>query len=109
MSFICAFVAGGLVCAIFEAIGLLTNIKVPRLLLIGVIVGGLLGATGLVEPILGFGGAGFGIMVTGFGNGVYQAAVSALSGDALPAILTLLEVVILTCIGIVAARIHARK
>ena len=109
MSFIWAFVAGGIVCALFEAVNQLVKIKPPHLLLIGVVIGGLMGATGIVAAVLAFGGAGFGIMVTGFGNGVYQAAAAAFAGDPLPAVLAFLEVAILTCIGILASRLHARK
>lgn len=108
MGFVLAFVIGGLVCAVFELVSHLVKVKVPVLLLIGVALGGLFGACGIAAALLGWGGAGFGIMVVGFGNGVYQAAVSAFAGDALPAVLVVGEVVILSVIGILASICRAR-
>lgn len=103
-----AFLVGGLICAVFEVIGELTGIKVPHFLLIGVLLGGIFGACGIAQALMNCGGAGFGVMVIGFGNGVFQAFIEAFSGNGLPLLLVLVEVVALTAIGIIAAIIHGK-
>lgn len=109
MEFVLAFIIGGLVCAVFELVSqLLKKAKVPVILLCGVCIGGLLSALGAAGVLLGWGGAGYGIMVVGFANGVYQAAVSAFQGDLLPAVLVVGEVVILSVIGILSSIAHER-
>lgn len=65
MMFVQAFLVGGLLCAIFQTALMFTKIGVPRLLIIGLALGGLGSAFGLCDMLSAFGGAGFSVMVVG--------------------------------------------
>ena len=108
MKLILAFVVGGAVCALFELIAQLTHAKPPVLLTLGVIGGGVLGATGVINACLAAGDAGFGIMVVGFGNGVYQAAVQLFNGSPLAMVLAIVEVAVMVAVGVLGSTVYRR-
>ena len=62
------FLLGGALCALGQILIDRTALTPARILTIYVMVGVLLGALGLYQPLLDFGGAGASIPLTGFGN-----------------------------------------
>ena len=63
-----AFLTGGTLCLIGQILIDRTCLTPARILTGYVVAGVILGALGLYEPLLDFGGAGAGIPLTGFGN-----------------------------------------
>jgi len=62
------FAAGGLLCMIGQALIDYTKLTPARILTLYVVVGVLLGATGLYQPFAENAGAGATVPLTGFGN-----------------------------------------
>ena len=77
MSFLKAFIIGGIICAIGQILIDKTKLTPARILTSYVVVGVLLGAVGLYQPLIDWAGAGASRPLTGFGNtlakGVRQA------------------------------------
>ena len=63
-----AFAVGGLFCVVAQILIDKTSLTPARILVSYVVVGVLLGALGLYDPILEFAGAGASVPLTGFGN-----------------------------------------
>jgi len=86
--FIRAFLLGGALCAIGQIFIDKTKLTPARILTGYVVAGVILGALGIYEPLIGWGGAGASVPLTGFGyilaSGVKEAAdkgvISLLSG-----------------------------
>ena len=71
-SFVKAFVIGGAICMIGQALVLKTQLT-PARILVGYVVGGvLLSAAGLYAPFAAFAGAGATVPLTGFGHLLWQ-------------------------------------
>ena len=68
LMYVKAFVVGGLLCAIGQILVDKTNLTPARILSIYVSGGVVLGAVGLYEPLVKWGGAGATVPLTGFGN-----------------------------------------
>ena len=79
MSYLNAFLCGGLLCAIGQILIDKTKLTPARILTGYVVTGVLLTALGLYEPIVKWGGAGATVPLTGFGyclaNGVKKAVM----------------------------------
>ena len=67
MNYIWAFVVGGLFCVAAQILIDKTRLTPARILVTYVVVGVLLGAVGLYEPLVKFAGAGATTPLTGFG------------------------------------------
>lgn len=67
-SFLKAFLAGGLLCAIGQILIDRTKLTPARILTMYVVAGVILGALGLYEPFADWAGAGATVPLTGFGN-----------------------------------------
>ena len=63
-----AFVTGGVLCAIGQALIDRTALTPARILTSYVVAGVILGAVGLYEPLVEWAGAGASVPLTGFGN-----------------------------------------
>ena len=63
-----AFFVGGLLCAIGQILIDRTNLTPARILSIYVVMGVVLGAIGIYEPLVKWAGAGATVPLTGFGN-----------------------------------------
>ena len=63
-----AFVTGGVLCAIGQALIDRTALTPARILTSYVVAGVILGAAGLYEPLVEWAGAGASVPLTGFGN-----------------------------------------
>ena len=68
MKFLYAFVVGGTLCVAGQILIDKTKLTPARILVGYVVVGVILGATGIYEPLLEFSGAGASVPLTGFGN-----------------------------------------
>lgn len=84
-----AFLVGGVICLIGQLLVDYTKLTPGKILVMFVVLGVILGAVGLYEPIAEFGGAGATVPLTGFGynlaKGTKQAVIEkgllgALSG-----------------------------
>lgn len=67
MSYIWAFVIGGLICAIGQVLIDYTGLTPARILVSFVVAGVILGGIGLYKPLSEFAGAGASVPLTGFG------------------------------------------
>ncbi|WP_334308127.1 stage V sporulation protein AE [Anaerotignum sp.] len=67
MSFLKAFVVGGLICVIGQILIDKTKLTSGRILVLYVCIGCILGGLGFYQPIEEFGGAGATVPLTGFG------------------------------------------
>lgn len=70
-----AFLVGGLICALGELLVLKTKLTPARILVITILVGVLLSAFGLYQPIVDFAGAGATLPLTGFGHALCTGAI----------------------------------
>lgn len=68
MIFLKAFIVGGIICVIGQLLIDLTKLTPARILVSFVVLGVLLGALGLYQPLVDFAGAGATVPLTGFGN-----------------------------------------
>ena len=68
ITYVKAFVVGGMFCAIGQILLDRTKITPARILTSYVVVGVMLGAIGLYEPLVKWAGAGATVPLTGFGN-----------------------------------------
>ena len=79
MEYLKAFLFGGLLCLIGQILIDRTKLTPARILVTYVVVGVVLGATGIYEPFAKFAGAGATVPLTGFGytlsKGVKQAVM----------------------------------
>ena len=75
MDYLKAFLVGGAICAIGQVMLSRTSMASPRILVLFVVVGVILGALGLYQPLMEFAGAGASIPLTGFGNTLAQGAI----------------------------------
>ena len=67
MSYLTAFITGGIICIIGQLLIDKTKLTSARILVLFVVLGVLLTALGIYEPIVEFGGAGATVPLTGFG------------------------------------------
>ncbi|HHV35744.1 MAG TPA: stage V sporulation protein AE [Syntrophomonadaceae bacterium] len=79
LSYLIAFVVGGLICVIGQLWMDLTRASItPAHILVGfVTVGAVLSAFGLYQPLVDFAGAGATIPLSGFGHSLAQGAIKA--------------------------------
>ena len=68
MDFIKAFLVGGILCLIGQILIDKTKLTPARILVSYVVIGVILGATGIYEKFVEFAGAGATVPLTGFGN-----------------------------------------
>lgn len=68
MDYVWAFLVGGAICAIGQALIDFTKLTPARILVSYVVIGVILGALGVYQPLLDFAGAGASIPLTGFGS-----------------------------------------
>ncbi len=78
MEYIKAFMIGGLLCLIGQIFIDLTKWTPARILVSYVVIGVLLGAIGLYEPITDFAGAGATVPLTGFGYNLAKGVKEAI-------------------------------
>ena len=88
MSYVKAFLIGGLLCLIGQILIDRTKLTPARILVSYVVVGVILGATGLYKPLSEFAGAGASVPLTGFGNTLAKGVREAVAEDGFLGIFT---------------------
>ena len=88
MDYLKAFLLGGALCAIGQIILDKTKLTPARILSMYVVLGVLLSALGLYEPLLRWGGAGASVPLTGFGHCLAEGVRKAVDEQGLLGALT---------------------
>ena len=88
MEYVKAFVVGGLFCLIGQILIDKTKLTPARILVSYVVIGVLLGALGLYQPLADFAGAGATVPLTGFGNLLAKGVREAIDKDGFLGIFT---------------------
>ena len=79
MPYLRAFIVGGLICCIGQALIMNTKLTNARILVIFVVSGVALTALGLYKPLVDFAGAGATVPLTGFGYSLAMGAIEAVN------------------------------
>lgn len=88
MDYFKAFLVGGFICLIGQALMDYTKLTPARILTGFVVAGVILSAVGLYEPIAEFGGAGATVPIIGFGHLLFGGVKDAIETDGLTGVLT---------------------
>ena len=88
LSYLQVFLVGGLICMIGQILIIKTKITSARILVTFLVVGAVLEALGLYEPIVQFGKAGALVPISGFGRSVAKGAIKAVKEKGLLGIFT---------------------
>ncbi len=88
MIFLKAFLIGGLICLIGQLLIDLTKLTPARILVSFVVLGVILGALGVYQPLVEWAGAGATVPLTGFGNALAQGTKEAVREQGALGILT---------------------
>ncbi|WP_054949899.1 stage V sporulation protein AE [Numidum massiliense] len=76
MTFVWAFVVGGLICVIGQLMLDVLKITPAHMTSTLVVIGAILGGLGLYEPLADFAGAGASVPITSFGNSLVRGALA---------------------------------
>ena len=79
MEYVKAFVVGGLLCLIGQVLIDKTKLTPARILVSYVVLGVILGAMGVYDPLVEFAGAGASVPLTGFGNLLVKGVSDAIA------------------------------
>ena len=88
MEYLKAFLVGGGLCLIGQLLIDLTGLTPAKILVSYVVVGVLLGALGLYQPLVDFAGAGASVPLTGFGYNLAKGVKEAVDQDGFLGIFT---------------------
>ncbi len=83
MEYVRAFVVGGLICVVGQLLMDGTKLTPAHVLVAFVTSGAILGALGIYEPIVKFGGTGATIPLTGFGYSLSKGAMDSVKESGL--------------------------
>jgi len=83
-----AFLVGGVFCLIGQILIDRTKLTPARILVSYVVIGVILGAVGIYQPLVEFAGAGASVPLTGFGNTLVQGVKKAVQEDGFLGIFT---------------------
>ncbi|MBR6115551.1 MAG: stage V sporulation protein AE [Oscillospiraceae bacterium] len=83
LGYIKAFLVGGVLCAVGQVLIDRTKLTPARILTSYVVIGVLLGALGLYQPLADWAGAGATVPLTGFGNTLAKGVRSAVAESGL--------------------------
>lgn len=81
MDYLKAFLIGGTLCLIGQILIDKTKLTPARILVAYVVIGVILGAVGVYEPLTEFAGAGASVPLTGFGNTLAKGVREAVAED----------------------------
>lgn len=82
------FVVGGFICMLGQLLIIKTNLTSARILVLFVILGGVIEAFGLYEPLVNFASAGATVPITGFGRSLAKGAIDAVKEKGLLGVFT---------------------
>ena len=88
MQFLYAFLVGGLICAIAQLLLDTTKLTMARILVLYVVLGVILTAIGLYDPIVKFAGAGATVPIIGFGYSLAKGVVKGVNEIGIMGVLT---------------------
>ncbi|MBR0542749.1 MAG: stage V sporulation protein AE [Clostridia bacterium] len=88
MIFLKAFIVGGLICVVGQILIDTTKLTPARILVAFVVLGVVLGALGIYQPLVEWAGAGATVPLTGFGNTLVQGTKQAISENGWLGIIT---------------------
>lgn len=88
MDYLKAFLVGGLLCLIGQILIDKTKLTPARILVSYVVIGVVLGAVGVYQPLVDFAGAGASVPLTGFGNTLAKGVKDAIQEDGFLGIFT---------------------
>ena len=88
MEYLKAFMVGGALCLIGQILIDKTKLTPARILVSYVVIGVVLGAIGIYEPLIEFAGAGASVPLTGFGNLISKGVREAINEDGFLGIFT---------------------
>ena len=88
MDYLKAFLVGGAICMIGQILIDKTKLTPARILVSFVVIGVILGAIGVYEPLMEFAGAGASVPLTGFGNLIAKGVRKAIDKDGFLGIFT---------------------
>ena len=88
MDYVKAFLVGGLLCLIGQILIDKTKLTPARILVSYVVIGVLLGAVGIYQPLAEFAGAGASVPLTGFGSLLAKGVKEAVTEDGFLGIFT---------------------
>ena len=81
MDYIKAFIVGGFLCLIGQILIDKTKLTPARILVSYVVIGVILGAVGIYEPLVEFAGAGATVPLTGFGYNLAKGVKEVITKD----------------------------
>ncbi len=88
MEYLKAFLVGGIICLIGQVLIDKTKLTPARILVSFVVIGVILGATGLYEKLVDFAGAGASVPLIGFGNLIAKGVREGINKDGFLGIFT---------------------
>ena len=88
MEYLNAFICGGLLCLIGQVLIDKTKLTPARILVSYVVIGVLISAVGLYQPLVDFAGAGATVPLTGFGHNIAKGVREAVDKDGFIGIFT---------------------
>ena len=88
MDYLKAFLIGGAICVVGQILIDRTKLTPARILVCYVVLGVILGGTGVYEKLVDFAGAGATVPLTGFGNLLAKGVRAAIEQDGVLGILT---------------------
>ncbi len=88
MIYLWAFLIGGLICTIGQLLIITTKITSSRILVMFVLIGVVLQAIGIFDPISQFAGAGINVPIIGFGASLAKGAIGAVKSIGLLGVFT---------------------
>lgn len=88
MEYLKAFLVGGTLCLAAQILIDKTKLTPARILVSYVVIGVILGALGIYQPLVEFAGAGATVPLTGFGNTLAQGVKKAIQKDGFLGIFT---------------------
>lgn len=83
MSYVKAFIVGGLICMLVQLLLDHTRLMPGRVMVLLVVSGVLLGALGLYEPLLQWAGCGASVPLSGFGYNLSKGVMEAVKNEGL--------------------------
>ncbi|MBQ9844599.1 MAG: stage V sporulation protein AE [Oscillospiraceae bacterium] len=88
MNYLWAFLVGGAICVLGQLLIDLTKLTPARILVIFVVIGVVLSAAGIWEPLVDFAGAGATVPIIGFGHTLAQGVEKAVAQNGFTGIFT---------------------
>ena len=83
MEYVKAFVVGGVICVLGQILLDRTKLTTGKIMVLFLVVGAILTALGIYQPIVEFAGAGATVPISGFGYALAKGAIDEVGGGGL--------------------------